>query len=96
MKREQLSTPVQSQALQSVCVWKGSSEEMRHTYMKSAQEGGTLICHTKLAESERAVQRRERVTISPFPTLATFTASSSNTQSSSHLASPCLAHAQHF
>lgn len=66
MNREKLwAAPVTSLASQSVCVWKGSSEEMRHTYMKSAQEGGTLICHTKPAESECSVQRRERAAYLP-------------------------------
>ena len=44
-----------SRASRSVCVCEGSSEEMRRTYMKSAQEGATLICHTKPAECECAM-----------------------------------------
>lgn len=42
--------------------------------MKSAQEGGTLICHTKPAESECSVRRRERAATCA---LTTSTASSS-------------------
>lgn len=77
-----------SLASQSVCVWKGSSGEMRHTYMKSAQEGGTLICHTKPVESGRAVWRREKA--------LTFSTAHSSTHHPPPLEPPRLVHAQHF
>lgn len=40
---------------------------MRHTSMKSAQGGGTLICHSKPAESECAVRGGRELLLAPSP-----------------------------